>query len=68
MKSLMCCNQLKSRQHDRRLVVLVFAFATLSVNRIALRETGREIENVSIRFAITLVQLLCLHRFCFQSR
>jgi hypothetical protein len=26
------------------LVVLVFAFATLSVNRIALRETGREIE------------------------
>jgi len=44
MKLLMCCKQLKSRQHDRRLVVLVFAFATLSVNRIALRETGREIE------------------------
>ena len=44
MKLLMCCKQLKFRQHDRRLVVLVFAFATLSVNRIALRETGREIE------------------------
>ena len=44
MKLLMCCKQSKSRQHDRRLVVLVFAFATLSVNRIALRETGREIE------------------------
>jgi hypothetical protein len=64
----MCCKQLKSRQHDRRLVVLVFAFATLSVNRIELRETGREIEMYPSAFAITLVQLLCLHRFCFQSR
>jgi hypothetical protein len=65
MKLLMYCKQLKSRQHDRRLVVLVFAFATLSVNRIALRETGREIEMYPSAFAITLVQLLCLHRFAF---
>jgi hypothetical protein len=59
MKSLLCRKQLKSRQRYCSAVVLLFTFATSSVDRIAFAR-NRAKGNVFIRFAMTLVLLLGL--------
>jgi hypothetical protein len=54
IKSLLCCKQLNFRQRYCSAVVLLFTFATSSVDRVCICEKPGTNGNVSIRFAMTL--------------